>query len=62
MADPEPIPKAAVPPAVAVAGQVGRPPAAAVRAGACRRQPALSAAVNLPLGVLVITLKMVLRT
>lgn len=61
MADPEPIPKAAVPPAVAVAGQVGRL-AAAVRAGACRRQPALSAAVNLPLGVLVITLKMVLRT
>ncbi|CAL9288508.1 MULTISPECIES: hypothetical protein [Streptomyces] len=47
--------------AVAVAGQVGWSLAAAVRAGASRRQMALSAAVNLLLGLLIILLKIVLK-
>ncbi|MGW5615269.1 hypothetical protein [Streptomyces sp. NPDC003877] len=47
--------------AVAVAGQVGWSLAAAVRAGASRRQLVLSAAVNLLLGLLIIALKIVLK-
>jgi hypothetical protein len=47
--------------AVAVAGQVGWSLAAAVRAGASRRQLAVSAAVNLLLGLLIIALKIVLK-
>ncbi|CAL9621239.1 hypothetical protein GCM10010423_11230 [Streptomyces levis] len=46
---------------VAVAGQVGWSLAAAVRAGASRGQMALSATVNLLLGLLIIVLKIVLK-
>ncbi|MGX1564124.1 hypothetical protein [Streptomyces sp. NPDC055506] len=46
---------------VAVAGQVGWSLAAAARAGASGRQMAVSAAVNLLLGLLIIILKIVLK-
>ncbi|MFJ8715314.1 hypothetical protein ACIRD9_19325 [Streptomyces violaceus] len=46
---------------VAVAGQVGWSMAAAARAGASRRQMAVSASVNLLLGLLIIIFKIVLK-